>query len=217
MDDILHFDPRYRVIICKPCQYTLVPREIQSHLKTHHQEEEGLTKHQIADLCRRFLTYPFQPPELVSNIQVLPVSPPIQFLRLYHDGFCCKLCPLAKPYVCRTKGSFGKHLKTEYQRCRHQGAPTIAERLANKLEHVATFLVAYQTFFKRGLFIRYFPVQPTTASGSSATDQGVAAGRGVQALSIPEQMELQLSQKLAVLTPAVSTSPGLQHFSLEHF
>jgi hypothetical protein len=109
MDDILHYDSHYRIVICRPCQYALVPCEIKSHLQTHHQKEEGWMKHEVTDLCRRFLVYPLQPPELVSKIQVAPTSPPIPLLRLYHDGFCCKLCPIEKPYVCRARGGLTRH------------------------------------------------------------------------------------------------------------
>jgi hypothetical protein len=51
MDNILHYGSQYRVVICRPCQYALVLCEIKSHLQTHHQKEEGLTKHETADLC----------------------------------------------------------------------------------------------------------------------------------------------------------------------
>jgi hypothetical protein len=77
----------------------------------------------------------------------------------------------------------------------------------------ATFPVACQTFFKRSLFVRYFPVQPASVRGSSTTGQGMEVGSSVQALSLTEQMELQLSQKLATLQPAVSSSLGQRHFS----
>jgi hypothetical protein len=160
MDDILHYDSQYRVVICRPCQCAVVPCEIKSHLQRHHQKEEGLTKHEIADLCRRFLIYPLQSPELVSKIQVSPESPPIPFLRLYNDGFCCKLCPPAKPYVCRIKGGLGQHWKEEHQLSRRRGAPTTPERLMNDFDSRATFPIACQTFFKRNLFVRYFPVKP---------------------------------------------------------
>ena len=211
MDNILHYDSQYGIIICRPCQYALVPREIKSHLQMHHQKEEGLTRHEIAALCRRFLVYPLQPPELVSKIQVSPTSPPIPLLRIYHDGFCCKLCPSAKPYVCRTRSGLGQHWKEQHQLSRHRGAPTTAERLTHDFDALAAFPVACQTFFKRSLFIRYFPVQPA----SSTIVQGIEAGSGsgAQALSLPEQIELQLYQKLADVQPASSAVLGQRHFS----
>jgi hypothetical protein len=79
---------------------------------------------------------------------------------------------------------------------------------------VATFPIACQTFFQRRQFIRYFPVQlGSPASQDNSQDHSQGSDEGVQALSIPEQIELQLSEKLAAPDPTASRRPGQQHFS----
>ena len=67
MDDILYYDPQYRVAICQPCRYALVPRDIKTLLKFHHREEESLTRVTIADTSRFRLVHPLQHPGLVRS------------------------------------------------------------------------------------------------------------------------------------------------------
>lgn len=213
MDDILYYNPQYRVAICKPCRYALVPAEIKTHLKTRHRDEEGLTRTRIADICRRMLVHPLQHPELVSQIQVSPAAPPIPMLQLYDDGFCCKLCPPATPYICRTTGGICLHLKAEHKWSRSRGGQTTAQQLAGGLGTMATFPIACQTFFKRGPFIRYFPVRPVLVGDNNGSGDGVGVGDSIPALSVREQIGLQLAQKRAAVDPAASVRPGQRHFS----
>lgn len=74
MDNFLHFDSG--AIICKPCQYALVPGEIKTHLRIYHQQDLALTKQRIAILCSRILAL-FPLPELIKDIQVPPNTPPM--------------------------------------------------------------------------------------------------------------------------------------------
>jgi hypothetical protein len=188
MDDILHYDSQYRVVICRACQYAVVPCEIKSHLQRHHQKEEGLTKHEIADLCRRFLVYPLQSPELVSKIQVSPESPPTRFCVSIMMDSVASSAHQQNRMCAERKGGLGQHWKEEHQLSRCRGAPTTAERLMNDLDSRATFPIACQTFFKRNPFLRYFPVKPASVRGSSTTGQEIEARDLLRMLSSSNMM-----------------------------
>jgi hypothetical protein len=212
-DDLLIFDFIYGVIICKICQYAIVPREIASHLRTHHQKEEGLTTQQIKTISSYCLTYPSRPPAWIKDMPLPPDTAAVPFLRLHRDGFCCRLCQLINPYVCLTEGALTDHLKKAHQWSRPRGAQSAAKQKHSGLQTVAIFPIACQTFFRRNLFIRYFVVQPPSTGTLQSHVQHREPDNRVQALSIPEQIELQLDQKLAELDPATSGRPGQQHFS----
>ena len=61
-ENLLIFDAAYGIIICKLCQYAVVPREVASHLRDLHRKEEGLTAAQIRIIQDHCLTYPAHPP-----------------------------------------------------------------------------------------------------------------------------------------------------------
>jgi hypothetical protein len=210
--DLLIFDSIYGVIICKLCKYAVVPREITSHLRTHHRADGGLALHQIKAIHDQCLTYPSHPPVWIKEMPMPPYTPPVPFLHLYQGGFCCRLCPTTKSYVCLTESGITIHLKEKHKWSRRSGRPSAAEELSHSLSAVATFPIASQTFFRRNLFIRYFPVQPVSAN-AKLQDQDNEPSSKMQALSIPEQVEQQLDQKLAAANPATSSRPRQQHFS----
>lgn len=212
-DDLLIFDSTYGVIICKICQYALVPREIGNHLQTQHQKEEGLTTHHIRAISDHCLTYPFRPLAWVKDMPISPDMAAVPFFRLCQNGFCCRLCPSIKPYVCLLEGALTDHLKKAHQRSRPRGAKSAAKQKQSGLQTVATFPIACQTFFRQNLFIRYFPVQQLVATNIQSEAQRGHLSGGIQALSIPQQIELQLDQKLAALDLAASSRLGQQHFS----
>lgn len=100
--DVLTFDPIYGAIICKCCQYALIPDAVRSHLQAHHKKDEAcLTGLQIKDLCKRARACPVASPESVKALHVPRNTAPVPFLRLYEDAFCCRLCPATRPYVSR--------------------------------------------------------------------------------------------------------------------
>lgn len=52
---ILIFDSGYGVIICKICQYALVPPKVASHLRNKHRQDEGSASAQSAAIARNCL------------------------------------------------------------------------------------------------------------------------------------------------------------------
>ncbi|KAE9368147.1 hypothetical protein N431DRAFT_443620 [Stipitochalara longipes BDJ] len=82
-DDLLTFDSVYGVIICKACQYALVPVEIASHLRTKHQKDKRFTAAQITAIANHCLTYSARPPAWIKEMPVELDTPAIPFLHLY--------------------------------------------------------------------------------------------------------------------------------------
>ncbi len=214
-EDLLIFDAIYGVIICKLCQYAVVPNTVASHLRALHQKDEGLTFAQVRALADHCLAYPARPPAWIQEMPMPLQAPPVHpFLRLQTNGFCCKLCPATNPYICCTEHGIVKHLKDKHQWTRGSGRPSTAAPARSSLGTVATFPVTCQTFFQQHIFLRYFPVQLATRTTSEAQDSFDESREGIQALAIPEQIELQLDQKLAAaLNPVATRRPGQQHFS----
>jgi len=169
--DLLYFDTNHKVIVCQPCQYALVPDEIANHLHSHHKAKEALTNSDISNLSQRFLAEPFDPPETIKRIQLPPDALPIPYLALYHNGFCCRLCPSTKPYVCRSERVIAIHLKQVHHWSRQRGRQSKTLPSEASLAHVAIFPVACQTFYKRNTFIRYFVVKPGSSAGSAGNAQ----------------------------------------------
>ena len=72
--------------------------------------------------------------------------------------------------------------------------------------------MACQTFFRRNLYIRYFPVQLAPGTARIQDQLGESSSR-LPTLSISEQIKLQLSEKLTGPSHATTSGPGPQHFS----
>jgi hypothetical protein len=95
-DGLLIFDSVYGVIICKACQYALVPAEIASHLRTMHRKDRGFTAAQITAITNHYLTYPTRPPSWIKYMPVELDTQAIPFLRLYPGG---SLASSAHPHI----------------------------------------------------------------------------------------------------------------------
>jgi hypothetical protein len=212
-DRLLTFNPKYGAIICKPCQYAIVPKEINTHLRKHHREEEGITFSQIRDVSAHCLSLPTRLPDWIKDMYLHPTdTPAIPFLRVYQDAYACRLCQCIKPFVGVREDSIVRHLKTAHNWSRSPGAQSAVKLAMSGLHSVATFPVACQTFFRRNVHLRYFQVQeqPTASMHQLATGNA----EGVQPLSIAEQIELQLEEKTTVSESATcSRRPGQRHFS----
>jgi hypothetical protein len=116
-------EPRW---VCRRCQYAVVPKEIPAHLQAFHRDVEGLTSKEIRQCTEALLAEPADPPETTQQLQRLPNAPPIPFLALFHNGFACRLCPSAKPYICQAEQSLTKRLRQVHQWSRPRGHQTAA-------------------------------------------------------------------------------------------
>lgn len=116
--DLLHFDPYYKVVVCRLCQCAVVPNEVCAHLKALYKANDGLMKLQICECALSFLEKPAAPPATTQQLQPLPTAPPIPFLALHRNGFRCQLCPPTKLYICCSKGHLVRHVRQAHQRAR---------------------------------------------------------------------------------------------------
>jgi hypothetical protein len=140
--DLLYFDSHYRVVVCRRYQCAVVPREVTAHLRTLHKATDDLTDAEIRRCAKSFLTWPFDILEVTRRRQFPPDTLPIPFLALHLDGWCCRLCPTMRPYICRTQRGLTKHLKAAHQWSRRRGRQSIAHQLSNDFAQVALFPVA---------------------------------------------------------------------------
>jgi hypothetical protein len=122
-----------------------------------------------------------------------------------------------RPCVLSNIDSLILHLRVAHQWSRRPGHQSASYQPTEGLAQAACFPIAYQTFYKRKDFMWYFQVQPgaavvATAGGIQQGIQQELEGEGssilvAPALSIPEQIELQLTQKLnAAIAIAATTT-----------
>src|SRR5271169_695185 len=140
--DLLYFDLYYSIVVCRRCQCAIVPKEIPAHLRVFHKVAEGLTNAEIRQSAKSFLAKPFHLPESTQQRQLPPNTPPIASLAVYHDGFSCRLCPAARPYVCRSETGLAHHLKAVHQWSRPRGRQSAAQQASYGLAQVALFPIA---------------------------------------------------------------------------
>lgn len=119
-------------------------------------------------------------------------------------------------------------MRQAHQYCRPAGRQSTAQRLAGGLHQVARFPIVCQTFYQRQPHLRYFPVQLGTQSTAPVSIPRAGAGVGEQeqlqetrssnnastsaplVLSLAEQVERQLAQKLTAATEvAIATQTGI--------
>ena len=209
--DLLSFDPHYAVWVCIPCRYTIVPEAIRAHLRTHHRDD--VTPEQAREHVAACLARPARRPELVQRLVIPPLTPPIPYLRLYPDGIACRLCQApSQPYVCRGAYGIRKHLEQSHQwrsgnTC---GRPeqAVAAAYASQYAAVTMAPVCCQTFY-RSNFFRYFQVMPQPLSLSLSLSPLYAGAIVAHPMTVREQVELQLAQRLEAQRQAAAASPVL--------
>lgn len=116
---LLEFDPVYGVLICTRCCYTVPQAFIVAHLREYHRQDVSPAERQA--YAKSFDALPIRPPKEVAQIQRLPYTPPISYLTLYKDGWCCQLCDNRRPYIVRSKPTMVQHLKHAHNCRRRNG------------------------------------------------------------------------------------------------
>ncbi|KAH7067239.1 hypothetical protein BKA63DRAFT_521801 [Paraphoma chrysanthemicola] len=158
-NDLLHFNPTYRVVICRECQYAIQKSAISSHLlrhKIYREERQVLLAYtsqlDLVDPDHVALPRPSTP--AISNLPIIP-------------GFACIVDG------CNALCASLKRIK------RHQTEAHGRVELSN-VENFAR-AVNLQTFF-RGTKLRYFEVNSTridnTGTGSRTTTVHVSCNAG---------------------------------------
>ena len=107
-EEVLSYLPDFGVLLCKQCQFAIVPTQIETHLRTHHplqtqQKRKAIQEqvHRVEGVAheRHQVRYPSSG------------GPPVPGLPVFQDAFCCQECP----YVCRHVTGIQKHCKEQHR------------------------------------------------------------------------------------------------------
>jgi hypothetical protein len=171
---MFEIDSQHHILICRCCQYAVIPSHVKTHLNTHHKR---LSIQQRADLVSRVerstelakihtdVTYPS------------PTEPPITSLPLFFDGLRCKGTDARGKrctYVSRTLYRMQEHCKKNHQWVNQQkrGGDSRKKQIHTQ-NKIWTENHACQRFFKVSTWQRYFEVarQDVRGSEQQQTDQ----------------------------------------------
>jgi len=150
---------QFRIIVCIPCQFAVVPSQIREHLRKHHRRfSTEQCSHIVADvLGLRTLAR-----EEASVLYPPPSHEPIDHLPVFYDGLKCLGRTQSGPrceYVCRTVYGMQEHCKRVHgwvnKRKRGGNSRSNDGRAPNDMWERNC---ACQRFFKFGKWQRYFQV-----------------------------------------------------------
>ena len=151
--NVLDYNPQYRILICRKCQYAIQKCAIESHLLRHkiYREDRQRLLSSIAQL------------ELLEpdDVSLPPArSLPIAGL-LVTEGYRCSLSGCA--HLCASVKRMRRHWSENHERSESSGS-------ASSTQGVAGFAVEVnlQTFF-RGTKLKYFEVSPLASRNVPAS------------------------------------------------
>lgn len=198
--DFIYIHDLYSVPICRLCR-SCFPTSISRHIRLHHNNP----KRSKAELDAYQALFPTLGANLSApQIRLLQPArgiPPIDGLKLHHDGILCRLYDESdRPYICRTWTGMRAHLRKVHNHGpRSQGsnvAGTGGQRIAASI--TAGYIrmpVACQSFFSSTGHTRFFEVSPRgPMKGGSARVTEAADSEDGPSLSLREQIELELAE-----------------------
>jgi hypothetical protein len=200
--DLVVYNPTYQVLICTRCQYAIIPTALGNHLRTAHKDER-LSPVEIRSCVSFFAAKPLLLPAQLKETYIPLETRPIQHLAVFHDGMACRLCPEVGRYICQSVKTIRGHLKRVHpDRRRQRLLPTNSVYT----EHI-TASIACQTFYRSGLR-RFFQVSIQGVMREPLETPAQTA------ISLQDQLSLQLDQKLNALQPSMNSSmQGERHAS----
>lgn len=79
--------PECRIIICKQCQFAVVPSQVESHLQTHHPSKTQQTRATIQQVVKGMRDVAHEK----SQVKYLqgPACQPVPGLPIFRDGYKC--------------------------------------------------------------------------------------------------------------------------------
>lgn len=102
--------PKYRVVICRQCQYAVRPNGIIKHLAHSNHRISASDAHRVEEAVQAWEDVEID----VQQLQLPRVVPRrIKGLAVYTDGLLCTVTPDCE-YVCRSKESIRKHWRTAH-------------------------------------------------------------------------------------------------------
>lgn len=155
-DSIFQHKQRYKIIICKPCAFAVVPEQIDRHLREHHPQVGKEKRRRIAAIGVAL--------EEVAHSKEEVVYPqanegPIEGLAVYKDGLLCmgqrdgKACE----YVCRTISGMQKHCRSEHGWVNERGrGGNVRKKGKQALNRMWQDKQRCQRFFEYRQWQRYF-------------------------------------------------------------
>ena len=145
-EDLLHYNPRYRILICTQCRYAIQPTAVSRHLKELHHIYRGDRKRLLDSTTNMELADPADvqmPPADSSPVESLPVD----------DGVACNVTGCG--HLCVTIKRMKRHWVTDH------GVAGV--------EPGSWRPVKLQTFF-RGAQLRYFIVNHPASTSTLQTN-----------------------------------------------
>ena len=173
-DHYFEIDSQHRILICKSCQYAIIPSQLKTHLQVYHTR---LSLQQRRDFISSVESSSDIATVHENVIYPVPTDPPVQSLPVYFDGLRCKWMSDGHAvcvYVCRTLRLMREHCKQKHGWANQQkrGGDARAKQLhtANKVWIPDR---ACQRFFKVTSWQRYFEVAASSfdAGTERATHQ----------------------------------------------
>ncbi|OAQ60219.1 fungal specific transcription factor domain-containing protein [Pochonia chlamydosporia 170] len=143
--NLLEYNPTYRVLICRECQYAIQKTAVQSHLLRHKIYRDDRTR-----LLRSIAQLDLFEPHRVPLPE--PSSPPIDGLPVI-SGFRCDMAGCGN--LCASLKRMRRHLSEVHGLSKASDASFASP-------------AKIQTFF-RGTKLRYFEVKPTAAATSTTS------------------------------------------------
>jgi hypothetical protein len=113
-DRLLDIDGKHRILICRRCQYAIVPSHIATHLKVQHPQ---LTLQQRRGYISKVENHSALAKIYEEVVYPLPDDPPIESLPIYFDGLKCDWVSdggIICSYVCRDLRLMRKHCNQKH-------------------------------------------------------------------------------------------------------
>jgi uncharacterized protein (DUF2225 family) len=85
-DQIFQHLPQHRIVICKTCQYAVIPSQIRGHLQRHHRATTSAVQQSIQNTIEQLSDIAEDHKDVVYPIKSIA---PIGCLPVYTDGFQC--------------------------------------------------------------------------------------------------------------------------------
>ena len=159
---------QYHIIICRKCQFAVIPKQLESHIYGHHPSITPEQRQSIIEATAR-LTDVAPTPEEVQYPRA--GSPAIPGLPILWDGLRCvqQTSHGVCSYVCRERTGIQRHCREQHQwkNPRKRGRqPKDKESIIPQPLEAWVKEQPCQRFFKTGKGQRYFAVQPEGGSNS---------------------------------------------------
>ena len=208
--------PEYQVIVCKRCQFAVVPAQVDSHVRSHHKTIPKSERQSIVETVATLSNIAQEP----GQVQYPSMdSKPVDGLPVYDDGLRC-VKPIAHRecnYICRERTGITRHCRQQHQwkNPRTRGGNRRGEE-AEETGQIWEEDQRCQRFFKTGPWQRYFAVRSQAASESKRTDEPANREQTTQqGKTVLDQLFHRFEKAQRNRTPAargrVEANPWLEH------